>query len=61
MSTLGMVESEDILAAILFLHGLPETMYSKIGVLGLSMGATAAVLGLHVQMIFKRSLLKVAQ
>jgi dipeptidyl aminopeptidase/acylaminoacyl peptidase len=44
MSTLGMVESEDILAAIAFLHGLPDTMYSKIGVLGLSMGATAAVL-----------------
>jgi len=44
MSTLGMVESEDILAAISFLQGVPETMYSKIGVLGLSMGATAAVL-----------------
>jgi uncharacterized protein len=44
MSTLGMVESEDILAAITFLHGLPDTMPSKIGVLGLSMGATAAVL-----------------
>src|SRR5205823_2026963 len=44
MSTLGMVESEDILAAISFLHWLPDTMYSKIGVLGLSMGATAAVL-----------------
>jgi len=44
MSTLGMVESEDILAAISFLHGLPDTMYSKIGVIGLSMGATAAVL-----------------
>ncbi len=43
-STLGMVESEDILAAISYLHGLPETRYSKIGVLGLSMGATAAVL-----------------
>jgi len=43
-STLGMVESEDILAAISFLHGKPETMFSKIGVLGLSMGATAAVL-----------------
>ncbi len=43
-STLGMVESEDILAAIAFVHSLPETMYSKIGVLGLSMGATAAVL-----------------
>src|SRR2546429_7575189 len=41
MSTLGMVESEDVLAAISFLHGLPDTMYSKIGVLGLSMGATA--------------------
>ncbi len=44
ISTLGMVESEDILAAISYIHGLPETMYSKIGVLGLSMGATAAVL-----------------
>ena len=44
MSTLGMVESEDILAAISFLHGLQDTMYSKIGVLELSMGATAAVL-----------------
>jgi pimeloyl-ACP methyl ester carboxylesterase len=44
MSTLGMVDSEDILAAISFLHGLPDTMHSKIGVLGLSMGATAAVL-----------------
>lgn len=44
ISTLGMVESEDILAAISYLHGLPATMYSKIGVLGLSMGATAAVL-----------------
>jgi pimeloyl-ACP methyl ester carboxylesterase len=44
MSTLGMVESEDILAAISFLHGLPDTMHSKIGVLGLSMGATAGVL-----------------
>jgi pimeloyl-ACP methyl ester carboxylesterase len=44
MSTLGMIESEDILAAISFLHGLPDTMYSKIGVLGLSMGATASVL-----------------
>jgi dipeptidyl aminopeptidase/acylaminoacyl peptidase len=44
MSTLGMVESEDILAASSFLHSLPDTMYSKIGVLGLSMGATAAVL-----------------
>jgi pimeloyl-ACP methyl ester carboxylesterase len=44
MSTLGMVESEDILAAISFLRSLPGTMYSKIGVLGLSMGATAAVL-----------------
>jgi dipeptidyl aminopeptidase/acylaminoacyl peptidase len=43
-STLGMVESEDIQAAISFIHSLPETMYSKIGVLGLSMGATAAVL-----------------
>src|SRR5438876_1523205 len=44
MPTLGMVESEDIVAAISFLHGLPDTMYSKIGVLGLSMGATAGVL-----------------
>jgi uncharacterized protein len=44
MSTLGMVESGDVLAAISFLHGLPDTMYSKIGVLGLSMGATATVL-----------------
>jgi uncharacterized protein len=44
MSTLGMVESEDVLAAISYLHGLPATMFSKIGVLGLSMGATAAVL-----------------
>lgn len=43
-STLGMVESEDILAAISYLHSLPDTTYSKIGVLGLSMGATAAVL-----------------
>ncbi|WP_165423259.1 alpha/beta hydrolase [Ktedonosporobacter rubrisoli] len=43
-STLGMVESEDVLAAIAYLRGLPNTMYSKIGVLGLSMGATAAVL-----------------
>jgi len=44
MSTLGMVESEDILAAIAYMHSLPATMFSKIGVLGLSMGATAAVL-----------------
>ncbi|MGH2493526.1 MAG: alpha/beta hydrolase [Ktedonobacteraceae bacterium] len=44
MSTLGMVESEDILAAIAYVHSLPATMSSKIGVLGLSMGATAAVL-----------------
>lgn len=44
ISTLGMVESEDILAAISYLHSLPPTMSSKIGVLGLSMGATAAVL-----------------
>lgn len=44
ISTLGMVESEDILAAISYLHSLPDTMSSKIGVLGLSMGATAAVL-----------------
>ncbi len=44
LSTLGMVESKDILAAISYLHSLPATMFSKIGVLGLSMGATAAVL-----------------
>ena len=44
MSTLGMVESEDILASITYLKSLPATMYSKIGVLGLSMGATAGVL-----------------
>lgn len=44
MSTLGMVESEDILAAIDYLHALPDTAHSKIGVLGLSMGATAAAL-----------------
>jgi hypothetical protein len=44
MSTLGMVESEDILAAIAFLHVHHDTAGSKIGVLGLSMGATAAVL-----------------
>jgi uncharacterized protein len=44
LSTLGMVESEDILAAISYIHGLPATEYSKVGVLGLSMGATAAVL-----------------
>jgi uncharacterized protein len=44
MSTLGMVESEDILAAISYIHGLPGMMYSKVGVLGLSMGATAGVL-----------------
>jgi uncharacterized protein len=44
MSTLGMVESEDILAAISFLHVYPDTANNKIGVLGLSMGATAAVL-----------------
>src|SRR5260370_26544499 len=44
MSTLGMVESEDILEAINYLHDLPDTAHSKIGVLGLSMGATAAAL-----------------
>ena len=44
ISTLGMVESEDILSAISYIHGLPEMVYSKVGVLGLSMGATAAVL-----------------
>jgi len=44
ISTLGMVESEDILAAIDYLHALPDTAHSKIGVLGLSMGATAAAL-----------------
>jgi len=43
-STLGMVESEDILASITYLRSLPDTDDSKIGVLGLSMGATAAVL-----------------
>lgn len=44
LSTLGMVESEDILAAIVYIHSLPDAAHSKIGVLGLSMGATAAVL-----------------
>jgi alpha/beta superfamily hydrolase len=44
MSTLGMVESEDILAAISYIHSQLATKFSKIGVLGLSMGATAAVL-----------------
>lgn len=44
MSTLGMVESEDILSAISYLRELPETASSNIGVLGLSMGATASVL-----------------
>lgn len=44
MSTLGMVESEDILAAVSYIHAVPEMAYSKIGVLGLSMGATAGVL-----------------
>jgi pimeloyl-ACP methyl ester carboxylesterase len=44
MSTLGMVESEDILSAISYIHGTPEMVYSKVGVLGLSMGATAGVL-----------------
>ncbi|GLV56183.1 hypothetical protein KDH_30260 [Dictyobacter sp. S3.2.2.5] len=44
MSTLGMIESGDILAAIAFLHSYPDTIDSKIGVLGLSMGATASVL-----------------
>ncbi len=43
-STLGMVESEDILSAINYVHSLPATTNSKIGILGLSMGATAAVL-----------------
>ncbi len=43
-STLGMVESEDVLASITYLRTLPDTDDSKIGVLGLSMGATAAVL-----------------
>ncbi|BCL79446.1 alpha/beta hydrolase [Ktedonobacteria bacterium brp13] len=43
-STLGMVESEDIIASITYLRSLPDTDDSKIGVLGLSMGATAAVL-----------------
>ena len=37
MSTLGMVESEDILAAISYIHGLPDMVDSKVGVLGLSM------------------------
>jgi dipeptidyl aminopeptidase/acylaminoacyl peptidase len=44
LSTLGLVESEDILAAISYIHSLPATSDSKIGVLGLSMGATAAIL-----------------
>ncbi|GAC1356447.1 MAG: hypothetical protein PVSMB5_02790 [Ktedonobacteraceae bacterium] len=44
MSTLGLVESEDILSAISYLRSLPDTSDSRIGVLGLSMGATAAVL-----------------
>lgn len=44
VSTLGLVESEDILAAISYIHSLPATSDSKIGVLGLSMGATAAIL-----------------
>jgi alpha/beta superfamily hydrolase len=44
VSTLGMVESEDVEAAITYVHDLPATRQSKIGVLGLSMGATAAVL-----------------
>lgn len=44
MSTLGLVESEDILSAISYLKSLPDTSDSKIGVLGLSMGATSAVL-----------------
>ena len=44
VSTLGLVESEDILAAISYIHSLPATSDSKIGVLGLSMGATAAML-----------------
>ncbi|GAC1431797.1 MAG: hypothetical protein NVS4B1_32980 [Ktedonobacteraceae bacterium] len=44
LSTLGMVESEDIVAAISYVQHFPKTRYSKIGVLGLSMGATAAVL-----------------
>ncbi|GAC1630562.1 MAG: hypothetical protein NVS4B7_18990 [Ktedonobacteraceae bacterium] len=44
VSTLGLVESADILAAIAYLHSLQATMFSKIGVLGLSMAATASVL-----------------
>jgi pimeloyl-ACP methyl ester carboxylesterase len=44
MSTLGMVESEDILAAISYVKSRDDTAHSKVGVLGLSMGATAAVL-----------------
>ncbi len=44
ISTLGMVESEDILAAIDYVHSRSDTFDSKIGLLGLSMGATASVL-----------------
>lgn len=44
LSTLGMVESEDILSAIDYLHSRSDTSDSKIGLLGLSMGATASVL-----------------
>lgn len=44
ISTLGMVESEDILSAIDYLHSRNDTFDSKIGLLGLSMGATASVL-----------------
>jgi fermentation-respiration switch protein FrsA (DUF1100 family) len=44
LSTLGLVESEDILAAISYVHTVPDTVDSKVGVLGLSMGATAAML-----------------
>ena len=44
LSTLGMVESEDILAAISYIHGLPEMVDSRVGLLGVSMGATAGVL-----------------
>lgn len=44
ISTLGMVESEDILAAIDYVHSRSDTFDSKVGLLGLSMGATASIL-----------------
>jgi dipeptidyl aminopeptidase/acylaminoacyl peptidase len=44
LSTLGMVESEDILSAIDYLRSRNDTFDSKVGLLGLSMGATASVL-----------------